>query len=101
MSSGQYIVRIRTTVDAPERRGDSYPKVSPGHHCNWTMTFDKQRGAVALYRDVLAGEYDFGSEFVSLVVVLQMREQRSPRLVRRYRRRERPTPDAPVAEIPV
>jgi len=64
-----YTIRYTTTVDRPERRGPSFPQVAAGaklQDCHKGLSFASAKRSMA---DLLAGEYDFSSEYVSSVQV--------------------------------
>jgi hypothetical protein len=94
-----YEVRITTIVDAPERRGPSYRPVAPGTPIHITERFATQRRAVSFYNEIMAGEWDFGSEYVSRIQALKMRPNRSPRVVRRTHCRARTAAGVQTVEI--
>ena len=64
---GEYIVSWVTTVDHPELRGSTYPKVQPGTKVRGHAKARNESGARAMYKELLGGENDFESEYVSVV----------------------------------
>lgn len=94
-----YEIRITTIVDAPERRGASYRPVAPGTPIHITERFATQRRAVAFYNEIVSGEWDFGSEYVSRIQALKMRPNRSPRVVRRTQVRARTARGVETVEV--
>ena len=86
-------VRMTVTVDHPEKRGPIYPVVPAGTKLIWEERFEKEAGAVGMFREVLAGQWDCGSEYVSRVMVTAGTPHSdgvSYRTVRREVRRARP-----------
>lgn len=67
-----YVVTYATVVDHPEHRDASYPVVRPGHVIAGRSVCDTQRNAVGLFDAMVAGEWDFESEFVRAVSVLRV-----------------------------
>ena len=82
-----FVVAYCTKVDHPELRDASYPIVPAGRLLPTRLSFATQGAAVRFAESLMAGEEDFGSEFVISVQVLKMREGRSPRVVRCGQRR--------------
>jgi hypothetical protein len=64
-------VRAVTVVDHPELRNDSYAPVKPGHVIVNNAKYTSRRAAVAFFQELLAGEWDFGSEYVRSVEVTE------------------------------
>jgi len=64
-----YVVRIVTVVDHPELRSPALPAVDAGRRISTERQFDGQQAALGLFKDVCAGEWDFGSEYVARVEV--------------------------------
>lgn len=54
-----------TTIDHPERRNDTYPKVDPGTKVQYTRFTENCKSAAALYKDLIDGQYDTSSDFTS------------------------------------
>lgn len=75
MSKPSYTYRVvsTTTVDHPEKRNDSYRPVPAGTKVQDTHTFTKMGAAMRWYRELLAGESDFGSEYISSCSCLRVR----------------------------
>lgn len=76
-------LRFSITVDRPELRGPTYPVVAAGHIIHSAWNYASQADAVRMFEAILGGECDFGSEYVSKISVVQMREGQSPRRVRK------------------
>jgi len=66
-----YHVLASIKIDHPELRGPSYAEVAPGTSSPFNHLGLSHRAAVALYEDIRAGAYDFGSEFVREVWVVR------------------------------
>ena len=88
MSSKAYEVRFTIVVDHPEKRDSSYAPVEPGTRSHQVWSYDSQADAARVGDSILRGEWDFGSEYVASLQVLAMRSGRSPRTVRKLRRRD-------------
>lgn len=67
-------VSFTTIVDRPELRGPSLPVVPAGHRIHDTYVFETQAQAIALFNAMVGGEWDFGSEFLARVQVLDVRD---------------------------
>lgn len=82
MNAKSYTVRIVTIVDRPALRGPTYTPVAAG-----TKVVEERvcsfGAAVRVYEAALRGDYDFASEFVLKVEVIQKRTNASPRVVRK------------------
>lgn len=65
-----YIVRHVVKVDRPELRDASFASRAPSSTASRVQVEDRKK-ADAIARDLLSGEYDFASEFVSSVEVWQ------------------------------
>ena len=64
-----YTVFSTITVDRPENRGPSFRPVSAGTVCPFHFENLSYTGAIRVFNAILAGEYDFSSEFISSVWV--------------------------------
>lgn len=82
---GAYRVRFTVTVDRPDKRDASFAPVRPGFATALEERYVRQGAAVRAYDAMLAGEWDFASEYVSRVAVYA----EGGRVVRRERRRPR------------
>lgn len=89
MEDKRFAVQMVTTVDRPELRGATFPRVAPGTRIPASDTFTSQAAAVREFERILGGCYDFAGEFVSAVEVVQLYTGRSPRTVRQRVVRER------------
>jgi len=67
-----YRVYITTTIDRPEYRDASYNPTTPGKRVTHIVTRATAAGAVATYEEILRGEGDFLSEYVSAVEVVRV-----------------------------
>jgi hypothetical protein len=68
-----YEVDLVIVVDRPDLRDESFThEVAPGHSSFTRWKFSTQREAVSMYEDILAGEYDFASEYVRWVQVFKI-----------------------------
>ena len=83
-----YEVRFTLVVDHPEKRDSSFKPVDPGSRFHQTWSYDGQADAARVGDSMLRGEWDFGSEYITSVQVLELRPGRSPRTVRKLRRRD-------------
>jgi hypothetical protein len=54
-------------VDHPELRGPSYQPVPAGHRVHTVMTCKTHKEAALLADGMIAGEWDFGSEYMTSV----------------------------------
>jgi hypothetical protein len=61
----EYVVSYVVTVDHPELRNDSFRPVPAGKKLASTDRFTSQKAAQRRYGELIAGEDDFGSEYVS------------------------------------
>lgn len=84
-------VRWTITVDRPERRNETYPAVKPGHKIHEETFFEKCGAAERRFRELLVGEDDFSSEYVSSAQVDRVYMYRSPKTYRRRIERTRQT----------
>lgn len=66
-----FYVRFCVTVDRPELRDPSYPKVAPGTKMPSESYFPSQTAAVTFFESLMRGESDFPSEYVSSASVVQ------------------------------
>lgn len=89
MASETYEVRWMIKVDRPERRCPTFPVVPAGTAIHQVITFTSQRAAVIFFDGILAGELDFGSEYVQFASVYAYRVGHFRRTVRREVRRTR------------
>lgn len=85
-----YRVNFTIIVDHPERRDASFAPVEPNTRIHTSIEFKTQGAAVRYFEGLLAGEDDFGSEYVSKASVDRLYVGRSPRTVRRQVERARP-----------
>jgi len=58
-------VQYTTTVDRPDLRDPSYPKVKPGYKIPEEQFFAHCKHAEARFKGLIRGEDDFASEYVS------------------------------------
>jgi hypothetical protein len=86
---GEYEVRWTLVVDHPEKRDESYPKVKPGTRLGQSKSYPTQKQAVAYAKELVAGDFDFASEYPTNVTVIQRFQGRSPRTVMKPVSRER------------
>ena len=84
-----YTVEFTIIVDHPEKRCKTLPKVFAGTFINTSSSYPNQGAAVKMYREIVQGEWDFGSEYVSRVRVVAKTATASPRIVRGWRLRGR------------
>lgn len=84
-----YIVEFTIIVDHPEKRCETLPKVFAGTFINTSSSHQNQASAVKAYREIVQGEWDFGSEYVSRVRVIAKTATASPRVVRGWKLRGR------------
>lgn len=78
-----YIVEYTIIVDRPEKRDASFRPVHKDSFVNQSTTCQTHGAAVKLYREMVRGEWDFSSEYVSKVRVIAKDGLASPRLVRK------------------
>lgn len=84
-----YTVEFTIIVDHPEKRCETLPKVFAGTFINTSSSHPNQGAAVKMYREIVQGEWDFGSEYVSRVRVIAKTATASPRIVRGWKLRGR------------
>lgn len=84
-----YIVEFTIIVDHPEKRCNTLPRVFAGTFINTSSSHSNQGTALKAYREIIQGEWDFGSEYVSRVRVIAKTATASPRVVRGWRLRGR------------
>lgn len=91
MTASYFSVEFRTIVDRPDRRGPEQIKVEAGHAFFTRWDYLERRQALAVFESIVRGEYDFGSEYVSRVAVLDRDcyGSRGPKWVRRPVERKR------------
>lgn len=91
MTASYYTVDFRIVVDRPDRRGEDFSQVPAGHRIHTSWQYRTRREALAVFEAILRGDYDFGSEYVACVEVLDRDcyRTRSPRWVRRPVERRR------------
>jgi len=65
-----FVVRYVIVIDNPHLRSVGQLQPEPGTVQYWERRFFDQKGAVALYKDILSGGEDFGSEYVRWVDVV-------------------------------
>jgi hypothetical protein len=87
-----YEVRYWLVVDHPELRGPTFPEVDAGTVILNRDSYQNRKDAIQFAKGLVTGGYDFGSEYVRAVEVLQMLEGQSPRYIRRRVNRERTGP---------
>jgi hypothetical protein len=87
-----YRVTQVIVCDRPELRGETFHPVAPGHRTVYSVNYTTQTRAVREYEAILAGQNDFSTEYVARVDVVQLREGRSSRVVRRRVERTRVEP---------
>jgi len=68
-TAGKYLVDHTIVVDHPELRDSSYRPVSAGTRVHLSWRFATRAGALAFVADILSGQCDFASEYVSCVRV--------------------------------
>jgi hypothetical protein len=83
-----YTLLHTIVVDHPERRDDSFAPVPAGHRVATHFSYRGQGGAVRDYAAMLAGGYDFSSEYVTRVELIQHMPNGSKRVVRALRQRD-------------
>ena len=71
MSKLSYTVEMVLVVDRPDLRDASFAPVPAGTRVRQSWRYATQAAAVAEFERVLAGEYDFDSEYVARVWVLR------------------------------
>lgn len=87
-----YQLVFALVIDHPELRSPSMDKSIPPGKVQWTRwNYSSQKAAVSDYEGMLAGEFDFASEFIRSVEVIKMNPEGGiDRVVRRKKeRRER------------
>lgn len=95
-TGGQYEVWWTTTVDCPEKRDTGYLQVPVGTKIQDVASFNSRKSAIAHFEDILRGEYDFSSEYVSSAQVVRvMRDGTRSQTVRAWTPRYR-LPDGSV-----
>ena len=77
-----YTVEFTIIVDHPDKRCETLPKVFAGTFINTSSSHSNQGAALKAYREIVQGEWDFGSEYVSRVRVIAKTATASPRVVR-------------------
>jgi hypothetical protein len=87
-----YLVTIISVLDRPEMRCPSFPSLPSGSYLRDEIVCETRAAAISHHEDVLAGEYDFASEYAVTVDVAILssatRWQRSgSRSLRRRQRR--------------
>lgn len=85
----RYEVRFTITVDAPDRRGPSFPEVAAGTKIQMAWSYPTQRQAVHVFDAIRNGEHDFGSEYVSSAEVVRIAGEWKISTVRRSVSRKR------------
>lgn len=81
--SKTYRITIVTKIDRPELRGTSYTPCAPGTRAVNTLWHSTHGAAVLEFDSIVAGSWDFASEFAETVRLVQIRYGKSPRTVRR------------------
>jgi len=89
MHSGAYEVRFVLVIDRPELRDASFRPVKPSTRTSQTWCYTSQAAAVGAAREMLEGRWDFASEYIAAVEVVQVRGDRGRRTVRRRVERTR------------
>ena len=77
-----YEVRFVVVVDRPELRNESFAPVAPNTRVTINRYARTQGEAVRLFESILRGGEDYLSEYVAVVSVVQLRTNRSPRVMR-------------------
>ena len=88
MTQKRYEVRFVIVVDHPEKRGPSFAPVDSGTRSSQVWGYEGQADAARVGDSMLDGAWDFGSEYVAKVQVLELRVGRSSRQVRKIRYRD-------------
>lgn len=81
-----YTVEFTIIVDHPEKRCETLPGVFAGTFINTSSSHPNQGAAVKMYREIVEGQWDFGSEYVHVVAKTATA---SPRIVRGWKLRGR------------
>jgi hypothetical protein len=87
--SKNYCVEFTIHVDHPEKRCSSFPVVEAGTKIHNQWCYDRQSDAVRMFESILLGNWDYSSEFMEKVRVIQFRHDQSPRIVRKTVNRTR------------
>ncbi len=64
-SEKPFVLSFVLVVDRPTLRGPTYPVVAPGVRLAQTHSFATQGAAVRAFEGLLAGDYDYPSEYVA------------------------------------
>lgn len=86
----RYEVRFTITVDRPELRGPTFKAVEAGLKIPTMYGYANYSAAVRAYEACRKGEWDFYSEYVSLLEVVRVRTNGAVETVRRPMFRKRP-----------
>lgn len=72
METTRYEVRFTLTVDRPELRDSTFAPVAPGTKSAQTWTYSTATAAAREFAEMVAGRWDFASEYISSVQVVQV-----------------------------
>lgn len=72
MNKTRYEIRFTLTVDRPELRDSTFTPVAPGTKTAQTWTYTSQAGAAGEFAAMVEGRWDFASEYISSVQVVQI-----------------------------
>lgn len=83
-----YEVQYCVHVDHPELRDESFSRRDE-HKSASSQRFETQGAAVCFFNEIVAGNWDYGSEYMCWVQVHEVRPGKAPRCVRKRVDRER------------
>jgi len=81
-----WTVEFYTTFDHPEKRNASYPQVKPGSGTMMRREFKTRNAALHFVNEIQSGEWDFASEYVTMVQAFQQGGPQAHRMMQRESR---------------
>jgi hypothetical protein len=81
-----WTVEFYTVFDHPEKRDASYPQVRPGSGTMMRREFKTRNAALRLVNAIKSNEWDFGSEYVTMVQAFQQGGPQAHRMMQRESR---------------